>query len=104
MKLKRPEPDEPPTPDWLTPEVRAAFGDPRYRHLLNFADHNDLEPEDLNYDRSLTLQASAAIYSIRSAEKQGRTLARATWGLVFATVGLMIATVVLVIVTVQNGG
>ncbi len=84
-------------------EVAEVFNDPRYKHLSALGDHNDDEPELLGYDRELILQALSAIYNIRSAEKQGKAMARATWGLVFATVGLVIATIVLVVVTVKNG-
>lgn len=95
-------PEDEPTRNWLTPEVQALFNDPRLKHLTSFANRDDDEPELLNYDRALTLQAMAAIYSIRSSEKQGRTIARATWALVWATVGLFVATIGLVMVTVAS--
>ncbi len=91
-------------PDWLTPEVREIFDDPRFKHLTAFGDFDNVEAEGLNYDRALTLQAMSALYSIKSAERQGETIARATWALVWATVGLFVATIVLVVVTVANGG
>lgn len=85
------------------PSVKQLFDDPRFKHLVNFGDYDDSEADELNYDRALTLQAAASVYSIISAEKQGQVIARATWGLVIATVGLVVATIVLVIVTVQGG-
>ena len=91
------------------PQVHEVFADPRYRHLRAFGDYDD-EAEQHNYDRTLTMQALTAIYSLRSAEKhaeamaaQGRTMARATWGLTWATIELFVATVVLVYVTVSTG-
>lgn len=83
------------------PLVQEVFADPRYRHLSAMADHNDPEPEQVGYDRVMTLEALAAIYTLRSAEKQGQMIARATWALVGATVGLVLATAVLVVVTVR---
>lgn len=88
---------------WITPEIQALFDDPRFKHLKNMGDLHDDEPELAGYDRMLTLQAAAAIYNIQSAEKLGRSLGRATWGLFLATVGLVIATVVLIVVTVSAG-
>lgn len=88
---------------WITPEVQALFDDPRFKHLKNMGDLSDDEPERVGYDRMLTLQAAAAIYSMQSAEKHSKSLAKATWGLFFATVGLVIATIVLVVVTVNGG-
>lgn len=91
--------EERPTPDWLTPQVQGIFDDPRFKHLMSFTDYNDDEAEQLNYDRALTLQAMAALYTLRSSEKQGETMARATWALFWATLGLVLVTVVLVGVT-----
>jgi hypothetical protein len=82
--------------------VREAFSDPRYRHLQNFGNFEDLEPEQAGYDRAMTLQALAAVYSIRSAEKTSSALSRATWALVAATGALVLVTVALVVVTVLN--
>lgn len=81
--------------------VQSAFKDPRYRHLNGFANYDDSEPEQVNYDRAMTMQALAAVYTIQSAEKQARAILIATWGLVFTTVGLVAATVVLVVVTAR---
>lgn len=83
------------------PLVREVFDDPRYKHLRVFADYTDPEAEEVGYDRVMTLQALAAIYTLRSTEKQGEVMARATWALVLATVGLVAVTLVLVIVTMQ---
>lgn len=79
------------------------FDDPRFKHLIDFSNYNSPEAEQLNYDRALSLQATASVYSIMSAEEQGKAMARARWGLVIAIIGLVIATVVLVLVTVQGG-
>lgn len=86
------------TPGAVTnhPLVQAAFADPRFLHMRNLGDLEDPEPEQVGYDRVLTLQALVATYTLRSAEKQAKTLARATWALVLATVGLVIATVALI--------
>jgi hypothetical protein len=91
--------------DWRkSPHVEKVFADPRYKHLRAFADYDDDEAEQLNYDRAMTLQALAALYQLQSTEKQGQTMARATWALFWATLGLFAATIVLVVVTVTNGG
>lgn len=91
--------DPPPTNDAMTnhPLVQAAFSDPRFIHMRNLGDLEDPEPEQLGYDRVLTLQALVATYTLMSAERQAKTLARATWALVAATVGLVIATVALIL-------
>lgn len=81
--------------------VQEAFQDPRYRHLQNFGNYDSDEPERVNYDRAMTMQALVAVYTIRSAETQARAMLLATWGLVFATVGLFVATIVLVVVTTR---
>ena len=87
-------------PDAVTdhPLVKAAFKDPRYIHMRNLGDLEDPEPEQVGYDRVLTLQALIATYNLRSAEEQAKRLALATWALFVATLGLVVATVALIFV------
>lgn len=92
--------DSKPTAEWLTKEIKGMFADPRFKYLSAFGDLEDQEPENLHYDRMMALQSAAAVLGLQSAERQSRTLVRATWALVAATIGLVVATVVLVLVTV----
>src|SRR5687767_15377329 len=54
-----------PKPGWLTSEVQSLLEDPRFKHVMTYAEFGPLQPAG----RAMIMQALAALYSLRSAEK-----------------------------------